>query len=116
MKKCCLFFLVFFLLLGCRDERLVGSWERSINGQEPRTQGVMLRRDGTASSINMQTLVYDKWKRKGNLLILYGKSIGNGQTIDIREEYEIKELNDTALELRMGGMVVRFMRKIKPEG
>ena len=42
---------------------------------------MQLNADGTASSVNMYTLVLESWKREGDKLILTGKSVGNGINI-----------------------------------
>lgn len=99
-----------FLMCSCGQDKIVGTWLQPIPGQESQMQGISLHKDGTASSINMHTLVYESWKRDGNLLTLQGKSIGNGQTINISEQYEIKELNDHHLELKLGDTLFNYTR------
>ena len=41
-------------------EKLTGKWIQPIPGQETEKQGFRLNSDGTASSINMHTVIYDK--------------------------------------------------------
>lgn len=64
-----------------------------IPGQETRTQGVTLEQGGKASSVNMQTLLYENWALQGNSLVLTGKSIGNGQTVEFAENFILKKEN-----------------------
>lgn len=110
-KKFCLAALGLMLLTACGQDKLVGMWVQPIAGQETKSQGILLRKDGSASSINMNTLLYETWKRNGDLLILTGKSVGNGQVINISEEYKIKHLDDVSLELQMGDFVAVYTRK-----
>lgn len=53
--------------------------------------GVDIMVEGAASSINMATQQYKTWELKGpeNEIILYGQSIGNGQTIDFIENAKL---------------------------
>lgn len=112
MKKFATLCFLFFLI-ACKPDPLVGTWEQPVQGQDGQIQGMMLLPNGKAESVNMNTLVYENWQRKGQLLILEGKSIGNGQTIEFYEEYEIKKLDDNSLELRMGDYVASFKRQKK---
>lgn len=93
------------LLLSGRGkaDMLAGRWVQPIPGMEDQIQGFMLAKDGEAESINMATLVYEKWEHKGNQLILHGKSIGNGQTIAFDEIYVIKRLTRGELVLQAEG-------------
>ena len=93
-----------FLLFGCeKADVLAGSWVQPIPGMEEQIQGVSLVKGGKAESINMATLVYERWEHKGNQLILHGKSIGNGQTIVFDEIYVIKKLTREELVLQAEG-------------
>ena len=58
----------------------MGTWTEPIPGQEGR-QGIELKSDGTAKSVNMATLDYKTWKVEDEKLILTGTSIGNHQAI-----------------------------------
>ena len=61
---------------------LTGTWTQPVPGQAGGwSQGMQLNADGTASSVNMYTLVLESWKREGDKLILTGKSVGNGINI-----------------------------------
>ncbi|OQP63926.1 hypothetical protein A3860_23655 [Niastella vici] len=92
--------------------KLVGKWVQPIPGQEPGKQGFQLNADGTASSINMHTLIYDKWKVKGDTLMLWNHTTGvkaAGQGIDTTI---VKQITDSTLILmENGGMELSYTRE-----
>ncbi len=103
---------VLLLLVGCREkDSLIGQWVQPIEGTQNQIQGMMLTEDGEARSINMNTLLYDKWQRKGNLLILSGKSIGNGQTIEFEETYVFRQPDKNTLVLQTNGTQEQTYRR-----
>ncbi len=108
-----LYILMFCLSLmcGCSDERIVGTWVQPIPGQEDSLQGFTLNKDGTAASVNMYTLQYTGWQKNGKTLTLKGESIGNGQTIQVNEEFAIKDINSTSLILQRGSKTFSYTRK-----
>ncbi|MGY0036715.1 lipocalin family protein [Pedobacter sp. NJ-S-72] len=57
-------------------EKLTGKWIQPIPGQEPAVQGIEMKADGSASSINMHTLLYKKWKLNGDTLVLSNYTTG----------------------------------------
>lgn len=95
--------VVSVLLLSCGSsathQALVGNWIEIMPANPEIIQGVTLNADGTASSIGMATLLYEKWKLEDNdnTLILYGKSIGNGQTIDFSDSLDIISVTTDSL-------------------
>lgn len=92
---------------------LEGSWVEPVPGMEEQTQGFTLNEDGTAVSINMATLQYQEWTASGDTLVLTGKSIGNGQTIDVADTLIIVSANTDSLVLRRG-QLTRTFRKAEP--
>ena len=60
---------------------LTGRWMESVPGMPDMHQGFELADDGTATSIGMATLQYQKWSTNGDTLFLDAKSIGHGQTL-----------------------------------
>ena len=74
-------------------------------------QGFTLGANGVATSVNMATLQYDTWRTDGNELIMTGRSIGNGQTIEFTETYTIEKLTDDTLVLRNGDMTMTYTRQ-----
>lgn len=80
----------------------VGSWVEPIPGNESEIQGFKLNEDGTASSINMHTLLYQKWVLKQDKLILTVKSIGNHSSSVDDETYTIELIGKNSLRLNNG--------------
>lgn len=98
MKKYVVVALVSLLFVSCSSSRqsdLAGSWVMPVPGQPGKVQGIRLEEDGKASSINMATLVYEGWKRDGDVLTVSGKSIGNGQTLSFEEKFRIAGFSDS---------------------
>lgn len=88
-----------------------GAWVEPVPGMEGQEQGVTLGPDGRASSINMATLQYEAWERQGDLLILSGRSIGNGQTIVFTDTLTIEKLTHDALTLKKGGLIINYRKR-----
>lgn len=112
MKKVYLALIAAALLVSCggNGKKLVGSWVQPIPGQENALQGMKLEKGGKAGSINMHTLVYEEWKTKGGQLILSGKSIGNGQTIEFTDTLKISKISAKELVLERGGYKVSYTK------
>lgn len=73
-------------------------------------QGFTLEANGSASSINMATLKYEKWKKEGNLLLLSGISIGNHQSISFTDTLTVEQLTQDSLILKKGELVLRYSK------
>ena len=115
MRNCRFLKRVFFVfsavaLVACEGAGIEGSWVEPIPGMPGQEQGFTLEAGGKASSINMATLQYESWKQEGDLLILSGKSLGNGQTISFADTLEVKKLDADSLILQQGQMVRGFAR------
>ena len=110
LQNLLLLFLPLMLLAGCHEPAVEGKWLQPVPGMAGAVHGVWLEDGGKASSINMSTLVYESWSSRGSELVLQGKSIGNGQTIDFSEAYRIKKLTDRELVLQDGKAVLQFSR------
>ena len=87
---------------------LEGSWVEPVPGMEEQTQGFTLNEDGTAVSINMATLQYQEWSASGDTLVLTGKSIGNGQTIDMADTLLIVSVSADSLVVRQHQLTRTF--------
>lgn len=83
---------------------LTGNWIEVMPVNRNIVQGVTLDADGKANSIGMATLQYEKWKAVDGKLILWGKSIGNGQTIDFSDTLTIVRATADSLLLDKYGM------------
>ena len=101
MKKIFLALLCAVAVCGCAsaEKQLIGTWVEPIPSMPGHTQGFNLAKEGKASSVNMATLVYEKWQVQDGKLILEGKSLGNGQTIPFTETWEIDALEENTLSL-----------------
>ena len=95
----------------CGGNGIEGEWVEPIPGMEPQMQGVNLEKGGKASSINMATLQYEKWEKKGNMLILSGKSIGNHETISFTDTLTIEELTENKLTLKKGSLTINYQKQ-----
>ena len=106
MKRFAFLIFLIFTAISCsslnnKDTNLFhGRWQEEATPNKSYIQGFELRPDGTASSIGMATLKYEAWAIKGTDLILSGKSIGNGQTIDFSDEWQIIEISPSHLRLQ----------------
>lgn len=91
---------------------LVGSWVMPIEGQPGKMQGIKLEENGTASSINMHTLVYKEWEQQGDHLYLTVKSIGNGMEIEGVDTLKIDKLTADSLVLSSNyGYTLDYVRQ-----
>lgn len=98
-------------LTSCQKASIIGSWVEPVPGMESMMQGVTLKENGVASSINMATLRYARWERQGDRLILFGESIGNHQTFSFSDTLTITRLTNDSLVLQSAGAVWRYTRQ-----
>lgn len=95
-----------------KTDMIVGSWIMPVDGQPEAMQGISLKADGKASSINMETLIYQSWKQQGDDLYLKVKSIGNGMEIEGVDTLKIEKLTADSLILESNyGYTLRFARQ-----
>ncbi len=92
------------------NKELAGAWlePNPINTNEK--QGFELKKDGSALSVNMATLQYEKWWANDNNLTLVTKSIGNHQTIMDTSTYEIIKLTADTLALKKGELILKYSK------
>lgn len=79
--------------------KLIGKWIQPVAGLDKEMQGFQLRSNGTARSINMYTLIYEKWALNNDTLLLWSHSEGVKDTAAIVDTTIIRELSDTSLVL-----------------
>ena len=116
MKKFLFLFLGLFLsACGSEELSIEGKWVEPVPNMPEIKQGFDLEQGGKAKSIGMATLQYDSWKEEDGRLILAGKSIGNHQTIEFTEEYEIVSVDENKLILKNGDYVREFVKCIDCE-
>lgn len=89
-------------------QEFIGSWIEE-NGNY--RQGFDLKADGTAASIGMATLKYENWKTGDGRIVLEGKSIGNGQTINFSETMLVIELTPDTMTLQRGKDKIRYRKE-----
>lgn len=99
------------IFTACGGTDITGKWVEPVPGMENMTQGIDLRSDGKASSINMATLRYEKWEKKDSLLILSGKSIGNQSEISFTDTLVIQRLTNDELTLKRGNWIINYHRQ-----
>ena len=89
-----------------------GTWVQPIPGMTEQVQGFTLYSDGSAESVNMATLQYTQWSLpEPETLILYGLSIGNGQTIEFCDTLAIAFLSSDSLVLHRGELDLTYYRQ-----
>lgn len=100
-------FCAVLLLSACTtvSDPVAGTWIELIPGMPGKVQGFRLEPDGNASSVNMATLTTERWKREGDR-----RSLGNGQTIEYRDEWTVLEAGDV-LRLRRADGAERVLRR-----
>ncbi len=76
---------------------IFGKWTQPVQGIDSIFQGFQLKKNGTASSINMETLKYDKWKLLKDTLLLWSHSEGVANRTATIDTLLVKTLNDTVL-------------------
>lgn len=98
------------------DAMLAGVWIEQNPPIEGLVQGMALNANSRASSIGMATLLYNTWCRWDDRLVMTGKSLGNGQTIDFVESRKIAELTDNSLTLESeNGQKTEYRRADRTE-
>lgn len=100
-----------FILTACVVNGIEGEWVEPVPGMANQMQGVNLEKGGKASSINMATLQYEKWEQRDDILLLSGKSIGNGMTISFIDTFTIEKLSADELMLKKGDFVVNYKKR-----
>ncbi len=79
--------------------KLIGKWIQPVQGLDKEMQGFQLKKNGVAKSINMYTLVYERWQVIRDTLLLWNHSDGVKDTATIVDTTIIRELTDTSLVL-----------------
>ena len=98
-----------------QKEELCGIWVQPIPGSHI-VQGVELKADGSARSVNMATLRYDRWELASESIILHGLSIGNGVSGEFSDTLSIVKLTPDSLILQKGSLVLEYSRPVEDCG
>lgn len=116
MKRFGLLAGMLLLLSGCCETpkpegSLAGYWIERMPVHSEFVQGIRLDKEGSAASIGMHTLRYWGWERQGDRLLLKGRSVGNGQTIDFTDTLDIERLTaDTLILGKYGRYRIEYHR------
>lgn len=86
----------------------IGTWVEKTGGSVE--QGFTLNKDGSASSLNLGYVEFDKWEKKGNLLILKGDYTGLLKR-EFSDTMKIESISKTELTLSQAGYTVSYTRK-----
>lgn len=97
--------LEFFIRRGCD---VYGRWHEAPAADICR--GIVLRRDGTASSVNMVPVSYTSWRRHGRMLVLAGTVRDGARPIDFTETFQIRHLSRDNMVLQRDGQTHVYMR------
>ena len=92
------------------EDFMIGNWVEPINHHPTAIQGFSLKKNGKSNSINMASLQYSGWKLNENKLILFGTSIGNHQTINFIDEYDIDIIDKNEIYLIQENNKRKFYR------
>lgn len=102
---------------GINGADLVGNWIEVMPGSPHIVQGMTLNEDGSAASIGMATLLYEKWQQADGKIVLSGKSIGNGQTIEFDDTFNIvKHTADTLILGKNETFRLTYVKTEDPNG
>lgn len=119
MKKVLLFLMASCSLVACgtqyTEKELVGLWVEPIPGMN-KVQGIALKENGAAHSINMATLSYNHWECKGDQLILSGESVGNKTTSSFTDTLKIEKVTADSLILMRGKLRISYKKSIEECG
>ncbi len=109
MKKILSFAVIFFALtmVSCSPSP-VGTWVEATGGSEE--IGFTLNKDGSASSVNMGFVDFNKWEKSGDMLILKGDYVGSNKR-EFSDTMKIEKITKTELTLSQGGYDVSYVKK-----
>lgn len=82
-------------IVGSADyDNAIGTWTKADPIDKSKRMGVQLDVNCKATSINMATLPYTRWELQGKpgKVLLFGKSIGNGQSFDVTTVMTMKNV------------------------
>lgn len=94
------------------EKEFVGLWVEPVPGMDM-VQGFELKEGGEARSINMATLLYDRWTCEGGRLILTGESMGNGEMCPFTDTLRIESLTADSLIVNRGRMRIAYCRPVE---
>lgn len=126
LRKFELLFILIIVLFSCQnnssrasrsnetslpDDRMVGEWVQPNPINEKEMQGFVLRKDGSAESINQATLTYRKWWCNVDSLCLVAESVGNKVSSVDTIRFGLVSVTRNELVLKDRQLVLKFNRK-----
>ncbi|MDV2444917.1 hypothetical protein CMV00_14115 [Elizabethkingia anophelis] len=78
-------------------ENLYGKWMQPIPGEEDESQGFVLHKDYTAGSLNIHTLLYERWALSQDTLFLWSHTQGVSLFSENIDTLLIKKLTEREL-------------------
>lgn len=103
-QKYLLWILTLISLSACSDlwntrDQLLASWVRPMEGREDYQCGFTLEEEGFAYSVNSYTERYHSWSASGDILVLNGRHILEGESKQFSDTLRISKLDDSSLVL-----------------
>lgn len=97
-----------FIMISCTNP-LVGTWVQPSTSYT-QEQGFVLYKDGSASDVNIDYVIFKSWEKKGDFLIIKGENTGSvkGQFIDT---LIIENVTDNELTLSQSGYSIKYKKK-----
>ena len=92
-------------------EEFYGSWIEPNPINTEQVQGIALKEDSIAESINKATLATSKWWVDDSNLYLIQQSIGNGITTTDTVAFEVDKISSDSLILRDGELFIYYRRQ-----
>lgn len=89
---------------------LAGQWVRKAEGMDIE-EGYELQADGKMNFINMASIIGEAWQQAGDTLTIYHHTERYPQRDSSR--YQIVQLTDSTLELKLHGAAVTTTEKLK---
>ena len=93
------------------SDQFAGSWVQPNPINDKEVQGFVLNKDGTAQSINMETLKYRKWWMESGKLVLVMESIGNRVSSVDTVKYEVVTNDGKQLKLKDRDAVEEYRKQ-----
>lgn len=102
---------LFVLLTSCGQKSPVGTWVQPAQNPGDREEGFVLYKDGTASTVNMRTVVFNSWEQKDDLLIIKGRNTGVYKNSFIDTLRIVKLTEDNIVLSQTGFDEITYTRK-----
>ncbi|WP_300726752.1 lipocalin family protein [uncultured Bacteroides sp.] len=94
-----------------KEQAIEGTWVEVAPDSVIAVQGVVLEQGGKAASVNPAALQYESWQKEGNLLILTGGAMANGQAISVVDTFTILKVTDTEMILQNDEMTITYEKQ-----